>query len=111
MSLYHYKLTTSDPWREKYEAAIGKDALAAYIARVKKLLDGMKERTKFSVLTGVESENHELFIKIACEFIDVSRMSRSGKNYEFSDDFTEFRRREDMFGKVKTLDRGWYNKD
>lgn len=89
---YHtHKLQLHDDFEQRYIAKMG---AAAYEQKRKDafaLFSKMGRGAVIDIATMVQADNVELFIKLACQFIEQRR--RSGyDDYYFSDDYSRFLR-------------------
>lgn len=73
-------------WYNLYRTQLGAEEFDTYYTRVWQLLDSFKENQYYNIIN-VTPENRDLFIKICCQYI------MTNKKYEFSNDYTQIKRR------------------
>lgn len=87
-------------WMNSYISYIGREAFDSFLNRVFARLILMKVGEIYDLTKKVSSKNRDLFIKLACYFIQCGNM-----DYEFSNDYTTITRKEkikaDLFAKKK----------
>ncbi len=86
MDLSHHQLTDWK-WREEYRSQMGSEAYDKYFKSVWLALDQLDVNEYYDIIRYVRPENHDLFIKICCQYIITHR------SYEFSNDFTKIIRK------------------
>ena len=100
MDLTHHHLDslTDDSWIKEYISKMGEAALYEYKNKVYKFLYNLKVGESISIEKWVETENYDLFIKIACCF-----MSEQKGSYYFYNNHTTIKHVFDAQEMEKTL--------
>lgn len=84
-----YKLQVNDDFPQRYIAILGESGYYKKRMEAFDLFRKMRPGKVIDIRSMVKKENVELFIKLACQFIESCRRKGSD-DYCFSDDYSQF---------------------